>query len=215
MKKGIITRIERQKSGAPRYNLYLDGEFRLAVHEDVLVRFPLSKGMTIDADEWEAILEAEETNKVQQTALRYLGTRSRTTAEMERHLSGKGFASRLIASVLSRLKNEGYLDDRRFAREWVEERSRRKGYGPLRLRQELEQKGIPPTWIEEALSVMDGEEESRIREVAEKRWHRLRHSSWPTVERRLGQYLLRQGYSYGSIVPILREFKERHRGEME
>ncbi|MDR6224257.1 RecX family transcriptional regulator [Desmospora profundinema] len=215
METGTITRIERQKSGAPRYNIHIDGEYRLAVHEDVLVRFALSKGMKVDPDEWKAILEEEEANKANQAALRFLGIRPRTTAEVERHLTGKGFASRHIASVLSRMKREGYLDDRRFAREWVEERSRRKGYGPLLLRQELEQKGISPEWIEEALLRLEGDEESRIREVAEKRYARLRRYSWPTVERRLGQYLLRRGFPASRVYPVLRELQARHQGEEE
>lgn len=216
METGTITRIEKQKSGAPRYNIHIDGEYRLAVHEDVLVRFALSKGMKVDPEELTSILEAEEANKVRQAALRFLGYRPRTTAEVERHLAGKGFAAPHIQSALARMKEVGYLDDRRFAREWVAERSRRKGYGPLLLRQELEQKGVPAEWVEEALAQMGEEEKaSRIREVAEKRFTQLRRHSWPTVERRLGQYLLRRGFPASEVYPILAELKERHGAEGE
>ncbi|PTM58914.1 RecX family transcriptional regulator [Desmospora activa] len=211
METGTITRIERQKSGAPRYNIHIDGEYRLAVHEDVLVRFALSKGMKVDPEELASILEAEEVNKVNQAALRFLGYRPRTIAEVERHLLEKGFAAHPITSVLDRMTKAGYLNDRRFAQEWVRERSRRKGYGPLLLRQELERKGIATEWVDEALAQM-GEEEraSQIQEVAEKRFIRLRHHPWPTVERRLGQYLLRRGFSGSEVYPILAALKKRH-----
>ncbi|OYD09519.1 RecX family transcriptional regulator [Paludifilum halophilum] len=209
-----ITRIERQKSGAPRYNIHIDGSYRFAVHEDVLVRFALSKGMRVNPEEMERILDTEERNKVRQAALRYIGYKPRTVREVQRYLDGKGFDPRHRDSVVKEMKSHQYLDDRRFAQEWVEQRRRRKGYGARMLQQELEQKGISSDVAAEALTAVDEADEHRLAEqVAEKRYRRLLGNPWPTVERRLGQYLLRRGFNSSVVFGLLNQFRRRHDGE--
>ncbi|GGE24839.1 regulatory protein RecX [Marinithermofilum abyssi] len=208
---GIITKIERQKNQAPRYNIYIDGAFRFGIHEDVLVKHALSKGMEVNPEEIEAILHAEEMSKVRQAALRYIGHRPRTTEEVRRYLLGKGYEGEPVAEILQEMQRLNYLDDRRFAREWVESRSTSKGYGPRLLRQELEQKGVSGQYIEEALDELDQEEERRLAEqAAEKRYRRLSNQPWPVVERRLGHFLLRRGFPQPLVMDILRRYRSRH-----
>ncbi|MDA8352735.1 MAG: RecX family transcriptional regulator [Firmicutes bacterium] len=211
---GEITRIERQKNGLPRYNIHVDGAYRFAVHEDVLVRFRLSKGMEVDAAEIESILAEEERNKVYQAALRHLSYRPRTVFELKRHLLDKGYESAYVDAVTEELKEKRYLDDRRFAQAWVEERRRRKGYGSLKLKHELEQKGVSSETVEEVLSQLEDEKERELaRMVAEKRYRRLVGQPWPKVERRLGQYLFRQGFNPSLVYELLRTFRSRHERE--
>lgn len=211
---GEITRIERQKNSSPRYNIHIDGTYRFSVHEEVLVRFALFKGMKVVAEEIGRILAEEERNKVRQTALRYLGYRPRTTREVERHLAAKGYEPDLVRRAVSEMTDRGYLNDRRFAEAWVEERRGRKGYGALALKRELEQKGISPVIAEDVLSGLDDEGEQKLaRETAEKRYRRLAGEAWPTVERRLGQYLLRRGFEPSLVYGLLHEFRQRHEEE--
>ncbi|MFC4077913.1 RecX family transcriptional regulator [Salinithrix halophila] len=214
--RGEITRIERQKSGAPRYNIHIDGSYRFAVHEDVLVKFALSKGMQVDAKEMERILVEEERNKVRQAVLRYVGYKPRTVSEVERYLTGKGFAPEHHHPVIAEMKKQGYLDDRRFAESWVEERRRTKGYGVAMLRQELKQKGISEEVVAEAVGDLGQDEEREVaQQVAEKRYRRLRGHPWPAVERRLGQYLFRRGFASSLVYSLLREYRDRHGEERE
>ncbi|WP_177168018.1 RecX family transcriptional regulator [Marininema mesophilum] len=208
---GVITRIERQKSGAPRYNIHIDGTYRFAVHEDVLVKWSLSKGMIVDTEKMESILQEEERNKVRQTAFRYVGYKPRTLQETKRFLSGKGFAEEYVIQVVADMETKGYLDDRLFAGNWVEERRRTKGYGVAVLRQELLRKGISPTCVEEAVSRIEEEDEVAIaRTTAEKRYRRLADQPWQVVERRLGQYLIRRGFSSSLVRRLLADFRKRH-----
>jgi regulatory protein len=71
----------------------------------------------------------------------------------------KGCAPDIAAQVVERLKTERLLSDERFIEGTIAAR-RRRGYGPLRVRHELEGKGIPqesikvsidagaPEWVE-------------------------------------------------------------------
>ncbi|SFS60162.1 RecX family transcriptional regulator [Marininema halotolerans] len=208
---GEITRIERQKSGAPRYNIHIDGTYRFAVHEDVLIKWSLAKGMIVDTEKMEGILQEEERNKVRQAALRYVGYKPRTLYETKRHLISKGFAEEHITHVIADMETKGYLDDRRYAGNWVEERRRTKGYGVAVLRQELLQKGVSSTVVEEAISHVKEEDEATIAmATAEKRYRRLSLHPWKVVERRLGQYLLRRGFHSSLVRRLLLDFKRRH-----
>ena len=161
--KSVITRIERQEGRKGRYHLYIQGfDSPLSIHEDVLVRLRLSKGMEINLAEIEEILDLEEQTKVKQAALRYLSYRPRTEQELDRYLEQAGFEKHHREVVIAELSNLGYIDDRQFAAQWIKSRREIKGYGNLRLRQELQQKGIASEMIEELLQEKEGDREIHL-----------------------------------------------------
>lgn len=88
-------------------------------------------------------------------ALRYLSTRDRTRFEVESHLLEKGFTPEEAAHVLAYLEENHIIDDddycERFVRYCIE-----KGRGPLRIRQDLANKGISPGMIQKVLEVHYG-----------------------------------------------------------
>jgi regulatory protein len=189
----IISAIVGQKH--KRYEIQVDGEPVLFVHEDVLVKYGLHKGMEIESTELIEISEAQERHYVTQAFLRYISYRPRTVKETEHHLLEKGFDERLIQSVLQSMKQQGYLDDRQYAANWIRERQTGKKLGINRLKQELKRKGISSTYIDEAINEENIiEERQLVTEVAERRYSRLCQEDWQTVERRLGSYLLRRGF---------------------
>ena len=64
----------------------------------------------------------KETKQAMTCACKLLTTRRRTRRELEVHLGRKGFSSEVISLVLEKLEHYGYLDDKTFARLWVEQR---------------------------------------------------------------------------------------------
>jgi regulatory protein len=72
-------------------------------------------------------------------------------------------------------------------------------------------KGISPEWINEALEQVEEDEERRLAmEVAERRYFRMKGESWQNVERKLGSFLLRRGFSMDVVLDVLRKFREGH-----
>ena len=90
-------------------------------------------------------------------AARYLEVRSRSVEEMRRHLSGAGYRSELVEPAITRLTQLGMLDDRAFARAWVESRDRARPRGEQALRRELVLKGLDRELIAELLAERAGE----------------------------------------------------------
>lgn len=92
-------------------------------------------------------------------ALRLLGVRARSQAELRKRLHNKDFPLAEIESVMTRLAAAGLLDDVDFAEQWVHSRHRHSGKGRTALRHELRQKGVADTVIEHALDQIDDDAE--------------------------------------------------------
>lgn len=85
-------------------------------------------------------------------AARYLEARSRSVAEVRRHLASAGYASALVDGAIARLLELGYLDDTAFAGSWVASRDRARPRGERALRVELARKGVADETIRTILA---------------------------------------------------------------
>ena len=70
-----------------------------------------------------------------------LAGREHSRTELQRKLAARGHTTSAVEQVLDDLQGRGLLDDRRFAEQYTQMRVR-KGYGPLRIRAELRERGI-------------------------------------------------------------------------
>jgi regulatory protein len=70
-----------------------------------------------------------------------LARREHGAAELRRKLTATGYDAVLVDAVLAQLAAEGLQDDGRFVEAYVRSRAAR-GFGPLRIRLELQERGI-------------------------------------------------------------------------
>ena len=89
---------------------------------------------------------------LKQRAVAYLARREHSRAELAKKLSAYGEQEE-INSVLNSLQDAKLLSDQRFAAAFV--RSRAERFGAGRLRQELRQRGVEETLVEQELKVDD------------------------------------------------------------
>jgi regulatory protein len=94
----------------------------------------------------------EDPQVVLAAAGRYLEARQRSVAEVRRHLEQAGYAAALVEAAVDRLVELGILEDRAFARAWLESRDRAHPRGETALRRELGLKGIERETIAEVLA---------------------------------------------------------------
>jgi len=80
-------------------------------------------------------------------AVDLLARREHSQLELTNKLQKKGFAEGVVHNVLAELQANNLQSDDRFAEAFVNERVRR-GYGPIKIRYELNQKGISEQLIE-------------------------------------------------------------------
>ncbi len=119
----------------------LDGIEVRRTSVDALRLAGVSDGDSMSRDELGRHLDESESRAAMNRALRLLGHRERSDAELGARLSEDGYPVRVIAQVLSRLSDYGYLDDARFADDYV--RSKRSaGWGRRRISRGLAEKGV-------------------------------------------------------------------------
>ena len=78
---------------------------------------------------------------IRSKALDLLANREHTKLELQRKLSVKGFAALEIDEVIEELAQQGLQSNQRFLESYVNMRANR-GFGPVRIKQELHERGI-------------------------------------------------------------------------
>jgi regulatory protein len=139
-------------------------------------------------------------------AYRYLSPRDRTVAEVRRHLTRRRVAPQLIDACLAELARQGYLDDRRFARAFSEDRRELDGWGSARIAARLRALGIGAEHVEAAIGGQDARRELEAAVELLRRRARLRPDDERARRRALG-LLLRRGYELDLAHDALRRFE--------
>ena len=122
-------------------------------------------------------------NTPMDAALKYLTAKARTVREMERHLDELNYGEFEVYQVVERLKELDYLNDEKYAEEFVRSRLATKPVSRKKLYQQMLAHELPKEIIESALAgVDDSSEQDGAREIAEKFNRQL--ADLPEEERR-------------------------------
>lgn len=196
-----VTAITAQKRNKERVNIFLDGEYAFSLA--MITAAWLKIGQELSPEDI-ARLDAEDTlEKAKQSAFRYLSYRPRSTAEVRNNLTKKEYPEAVIETVMTRLTELGMLDDKQFARYWIEQRETFKPRGQRALRQELYQKGISRQIIDEAVAGVD--EYAAARKAAEKKAYRWTHLPREQFFSKMNGLLQRRGFNYAITRTVTEE----------
>ncbi len=207
MNRRIITGIEQQKKNPNRVNIYLDEQFAFGLYKASALH--LKVGDTLDDASIQALEQKDAAEEAYQKALKLLNIRPRSEHEMRSRLQEYGFADEIIDPVIANLLEKNYLNDQQFAAEWIENRTTFRPRGKRLLRIELMKKHVDEEEIQTALAALP-EEEQLVREAAKKYSNRLKGLDESTFKKRLYGFLVRRGFSYDDIKPILDEVWEEN-----
>jgi regulatory protein len=138
-------------------------------------------------------------------ALKFLGYRARSEAEVRTKLIQAGFSPKIIETILEKLRTLKLLDDEAFARSFAQARIEDRGYGPLRLERELRLKGIAKTLVGRILDETFGRQggKDRAQALLEKRFRGKDLSNAKNL-RRVISFLQRRGYRDSVIAEVLK-----------
>jgi len=141
--------------------------------------------------------------------LAYIGFRARTVLETQNKLIQKGIAEDVVQGAIERLIEMDYLDDRKFALSFVEDRRNLDGWGNSRIRTRLMALGAERDAIDAAFAVED--EETELQRAVEFLNGRLTQPAEQTAERRRAIGLLvRRGYSFETASDAIRAHARAH-----
>ncbi|MGC5702378.1 recombination regulator RecX [Pseudomonas sp. NFXW11] len=138
---------------------------------------------------------------VRRTAMDLLARREHGRVELTRKLRQRGAPPEMIESALDRLTEEGLLSESRYLESFVSYRAR-SGYGPMRIREELGQRGLQRSDIDLALRECGIDWQEQLRDV----WQRKFAGQLPVDAReraKQGRFLAYRGYSMDMINRLL------------
>ncbi len=209
---GTITGLKQGKKNLKRVNVYIDGRFALALKQETLIKNRLKVGVELTEEKIGELIGKDTIEKATDIALRFLGYRPRSEAEIRKTLFQRGFNEDIIDKAISKLKEQGLIDDAAFARFWSENRENFSPRSSRLTRLELRQKGVSDETISQSISdETDGENAYR---AAQSKVRRMTITDYATYRQRLGEYLKRRGFNYGvinnTITKIWQEYKEQN-----
>jgi regulatory protein len=132
-------------------------------------------------------------------ALRLLGNREHSRAELERKLAGHEEEPGQLQRVLDELQAKGFIDEQRVVASVLHRRAPL--LGAMRIRQELQGKGLPSALVLEAVSQLKATEMQRAREVWRRRFGALPGDA--TERARQARFLAARGFGGDVIRRVL------------
>ncbi len=157
--------------------------------------------MRQEEDSQEAVIR-----KAKQKAMRLLAQMDRSERNLRQKLAQNGFPPKAVDAAVDYVKSYGYVDDGRYARNYLAYRLQMKSR--QKLFQELYQKGVSKEIIEEAWAEVSADESpderSLIRRQVLKKYEPGSRLDVGQM-RRLYGFLARKGFRYDDIRSVLEE----------
>lgn len=201
-----ITTVSPQVNDKNRVNVSVDGKYRFSLSIYQLVDLGVKIGREYEEAEIVALEQESQFGKVYARALEYCLMRPHSAREVRDYLyrktmpardkTGKlrpGVTPEITSRVFERLIDKGYIDDIKFARYWVENRSLTKGTSLRKITMELRTKGIEDTIIKQSLNQTERNDREELQKIMAKK--RARYPD----EQKLIMYLARLGFNYDDI----------------
>jgi len=201
-----ILSIEDDRRDKDRSRLTMDDGSIYPCHKELIVRMHLKADMEIDEASLRDMVSADERLRAKDDAFTFLERGYKTLEEVRRKLAAKGYDEDTIGSVSSLLEEYRMVDDDRYARLYSSEKIRKGGV--LKIRHDLQAKGVDKETIEDAISSMspDAERESCRSHAARKlELLKKRESDQWKLRSKLYGFLVNKGFSRDTVSAVLRE----------
>lgn len=208
-----ITSVESQKKNPHRFNIFLDGQFAFGADEDLIVDHRLVVGKEINQEQLEKLLWEASVGKLMEKVMALVDRRMRTEKEVRDYLRNLSFkrkvkdqeeiSNQAVELIIEKLIQKRLLNDKEFAKAWIEARGQKKGVKMLK--NELYKKGISKEVIDEITSTegLELRQDSGAEQLLIKRIPRWKGLPLVEQKRKATDFLLRRGFEYEVVKEIV------------
>ena len=144
-------------------------------------------------------------------AVKALAGRAHSTGELREKLRRRAERAGDVDEVLARLKDVGYLDDRRYAEGFASSRLANERLGRTRVIQDLRQRRVAPSLAERTVQKVyqDVDEEALIEDFIRRKYRLAPREGLFRADKHLAaayRRLLHAGFRSGDIIRVLKRF---------
>lgn len=134
----------------------------------------------------------------------YCGYSERCHHDVREKLFGMGLVKKDVEILLSRLIEEDYLNEERFAILFAGGHFRQKQWGKTKIIYALRQKRVSEQNIRKAMKEIPADDYSAaLRKLAETKWNSLKGEQYITRQAKTAAFLAQRGYEAGPISQVI------------
>lgn len=143
---------------------------------------------------------------IKEACLQYLMRREHSLQELMQKVSAKGFAEHDIMPVLEELTEQGLQSNTRFAESYARSRVH-KGFGPLRIQAELQQRGAGDCYFDMAVEDIAGSWQDLLEQVYNKKYDVEKAMDMKEKARR-SRFLQQRGFPRGMVLHLFKTLSQ-------
>lgn len=187
--------------------IFLDNNERLFLSYEVFLKNGLKKDDEISESRFSFLIRENQKYFIKHRAYNYLSRRSHSEFELVNKLKQKGYDQDLISPIIEELKENKYLDDLEFSREFTSENIRKKRWGKHKLKSELIKRHIERDTISTVIAENfnpENEAENALALGAKKlKLLMVKTLTKEKIEQKLYSYLNSKGFEFDVIQKVV------------
>ena len=191
-------------SQGPGKKMYVvpEGEEGFFLYPSEVRKLKLKEGMSLSGEELNKIRLLFALPRAKKRAMGILVKQDKTVQELREKLIGSGHDSRSTEEALRFVIGAGYVDDDRYARDYIHARRRKRSDRMIRM--ELLRKGIAPDLLELVFEEEGPQNRSQVEDAVRKYMSRFPEPDLSARQKTCAHFY-RKGYDSGLIREIVEE----------
>lgn len=179
-----------------RSKVFIDGDFAFVLYNGEIRHYHIETGQEIEEVVYREIFCSVVCKRARERSLYLLKYSGRTEREVRQKLKAGFYAEEAINQAVAFLKEYHYLDDREYAKNYIELYGNRKSRPELIA--SLLKKGIDKRTVEEFCDELQPDSSAQIMKLLKKRRYDPEKTDLKEKQKHMS-YLLRKGFSYDEI----------------
>lgn len=200
-----ITKIEIQKKDKHRYNIFIDGVFAFGLYEDSVLKYGLRTGDELNEEKIKEMREFDEFGYGKKTAYSFLAYKPRSKKDLVKKLKQKKLSDKIIEDIIELLEKQKYLDDKIYAKNYLEDKLNSKPIGKRLAKLKLFEKGIDKELIETTINenYSEDKEFELAQKLMKKYEKKIKFKDKADKKNKCYRYLISKGFDYETAGRVL------------
>ncbi|MFO0882081.1 MAG: regulatory protein RecX [Candidatus Saccharimonadales bacterium] len=195
-----ITNLTSQKKDENRVNIFIEGKYSFSLSLQEVLDEKIKVGIELDEHDITRLKKISSDGKLKMRMVEWLALRPRSERELKDYLRRKSVDEELQTTLINTAQKYNWQNDETFTKWWIEQRTRKKRSKTF-IVSELRSKGISSDIIDASFADAHFSESEQLKELIAKK----RTLTKFTDDKKLTEYLIRQGFRYSDIVDALAE----------
>lgn len=189
-----------KKKSKDKYELYLENNKTILLYEDVIIKNNLLLTKNIDEKTLKILQKQNNDMNAYLLAIKYISIKMRSIKELNNYLIKKGFDIKLSKEITNKLIKEGYLNDLKFTKSFINDNINLTTSGPLKIRNQLIKYGVELSTIDKEIALIDNNIiTQKLNKLIDKQL-KIKKGSTNSVKQKLIIYFINLGYDKSMII---------------